>query len=126
MLWDRFNDTLSIKFNHGLINRPRTKRKSLAFYASIYEPLGLLTKLKIPQSLWSVTPINYELHIFCDASKRAYACVAYLVHHSHNTKDSAAALISAKTRLSPLKVGAEIFKFKKNEKIKTKVEQFHI
>lgn len=74
--------------------------------------------MQIPRTSWSVTPTNYELHVFCDALKGAYVCVAYLVCHFHDSKDGAAVLILSKTRLSPLKVGAENSTFK-NDKEKS-------
>ena len=49
---------------------------------------------KIPQS-------TVELHVFCDASSKAFAAVAYLRVLSQDEADTA--FVSAKTRMAPLK-----------------------
>ncbi len=58
----------------------------------------------IPRRLWSFTGIGkMSLHIFCDASEKAYACWAYLLHQSDVTSLSASFLIFSKVRIAPMK-----------------------
>lgn len=143
--WDRKQDLISIKLDP---NTPLTgtKRNVLKFYASIYDPLGLIAptvlelklfiqqcwknkydwnttlpyilenkwfklrddalripSLKLPRQYFDHNPDigNYELHIFCDASQKAYACCAYLVYkNSHSFKNSSQ-LVFSKIRIAP-------------------------
>ncbi|XP_062537796.1 uncharacterized protein LOC134206123 [Armigeres subalbatus] len=44
---------------------------------------------------------NVELHAFCDASDKAFACVVYMVHRSQGKVH--VALVYAKSRVAPLK-----------------------
>lgn len=55
-----------------------------------------LPTLEIPRTLWQFLPENFELYVFCDASKKAYACAAYLVCHFHSVKETAAGLVYSK------------------------------
>lgn len=52
MMWNKTNNTLSIKLNSDLIKGPGTKRKFLAFCASIYDPLGLYSPATLELKLF--------------------------------------------------------------------------
>ncbi|UYV63025.1 hypothetical protein LAZ67_2002879 [Cordylochernes scorpioides] len=66
-----------------------------------YSQIGLLSQIKIPRHIWFDQTNKNEIHVFCDASKSAYAAVAYMrgevqggVHLS---------LLWSKSRLAPTK-----------------------
>lgn len=61
----------------------------------------------IPRRIWKFNDNDngqISLHIFCDASKLAYACCAYLVYFDPTTCESASTLIIAKVRTAPVKI----------------------
>ncbi|UYV75643.1 hypothetical protein LAZ67_13000834 [Cordylochernes scorpioides] len=43
-----------------------------------YSQIGLLSEIKIPRHIWFDQSNKNEIHVFCDASKSAYAAVAYM------------------------------------------------
>ncbi|UYV62942.1 hypothetical protein LAZ67_2002562 [Cordylochernes scorpioides] len=43
-----------------------------------YSQIGLLSQIKIPRHIWFDQTNKNEIHVFCDASKSAYAAVAYM------------------------------------------------
>ncbi|XP_055605435.1 uncharacterized protein LOC129753627 [Uranotaenia lowii] len=67
------------------------------------EQIGQIGEVRIPRyyfpRLSSVGAV--ELHAFCDASDKAFACVVYMVHRIRNV--SHVALIIAKSKVAPLK-----------------------
>ena len=65
--------------------------------------LQSLSCVAIPRSLRLPNPKTLDLHLFSDASKDAYASVAYLVCQYTNNP-STSRLIASKSRVSPLKV----------------------
>ncbi len=63
-----------------------------------------IPKINLPRKYWNCEGEGtYALHIFCDASKDAYACCAYLVFTTKRKNESKASLIFSKMRLSPPK-----------------------
>ena len=62
-----------------------------------------LTDLKIPRCIMPASggPCKNSLHVFGDASKVAYCAAVYLAWHNEN--QSGAHLVTAKTRLPPIK-----------------------
>ena len=62
-----------------------------------------LTDLKIPRCIMPASngPCKISLHVFGDASKVAYCAAVYLAWHNEN--QSGAHLVTAKTRLPPIK-----------------------
>ena len=60
-----------------------------------------LLEIKVPRQLCD-TVGPYTLHVFTDASGKAYGCVAYLVHSSGSR------LVMSKSRVSPLSVKRSI------------------
>lgn len=63
-----------------------------------------ISLMTFPRKNWKfVEEGNISLHIFCDASKKAYACTAYLVCTNPKTLQSTSALISSTVRTVPLK-----------------------
>ena len=147
--WDPKADFLCVKLDAMEDFNPHkvTKRIALKFYASIYDPLGLLSpcslKLKlfiqdcwknqfnwdsllpphfiarwvklykeclnlpdirIPRRYWEFIPTddgNVILHIFCDSSKDAYACCAYLSFIDETSLLRHATLMFSKVRVAP-------------------------
>jgi hypothetical protein len=64
--------------------------------------LPLLSKVVIPRCLRKAHPEKIELHLFLDASKAAYATVAYLVCHYRDHSISSC-LVASKCRVAPVK-----------------------
>jgi hypothetical protein len=64
--------------------------------------LPLLSKVVIPRCLRKAHPEKIELHLFSDASKAAYATVAYLVCHYRDHSISSC-LVASKCRVAPVK-----------------------
>ena len=62
-----------------------------------------LSHVAIPRCLRLPNPESVDLHLFSDASKDAFASVAYLVCH-YPSSPSTSCLIASKCRVSPLKV----------------------
>ena len=62
--------------------------------------LQLLNSLSIPRPYGSSCGEGYQLHVFCDASKDAYAAVVYLRAGSDRSP-SQPALVMSKSRLAP-------------------------
>ena len=62
-----------------------------------------LTELKIPRCIMPAIggPRKISIHVFGDASKAAYCTAVYLVWHNEN--QSGAHLVTAKTRLPPIR-----------------------
>lgn len=70
----------------------------------LFQELKQLEKFSMPRFLWCFNETNecsYELHIFADASKDAYSCVAYVVKRSATSVESS--LIFSKLKLTPKK-----------------------
>ncbi|XP_069161168.1 uncharacterized protein [Procambarus clarkii] len=63
----------------------------------LVKDLSILQSVKFPQNtvVNEIEPI--KLHVFCDASGKAYGTVAYLVSNGQ------ASLLTSKTRVNPLK-----------------------
>lgn len=144
--WTRSNDMLTIKLDE-VTSLECTKRNVLKFYASIFDPLGLIApcvlelklfiqkcwkqayewNTKLPPNLeaeWlklrtdalKIPDISisrhyfdnsetgvYDLHVFCDASQKAYACCAYLCYKDKRTLQTFSRLIFSKIRVAPPK-----------------------
>ena len=67
------------------------------------QQLPVLSQMAIPRALKSrERAVSYHLHVFCDASQRAYGCVAFLVilYAGGNRVSN---FVIAKSRLAPLK-----------------------
>jgi hypothetical protein len=62
--------------------------------------------VSFPRHLWTSTVHNcdFVLHVFCDASKRAFGCAHYLVKMSRKAKQNEAALLFSKVKLAPRKI----------------------
>ena len=76
-----------------------------AEWLKLRSSLLLLPNISLPRRYWKYTAIGeYSLHIFCDASKWAYACCAYLTYYNPKTSESASTLMLSKVRLAPMKV----------------------
>ncbi|XP_062713794.1 uncharacterized protein LOC115264526 [Aedes albopictus] len=62
-----------------------------------------LNEIRLPRYYFPEIPsfANAELHAFCDASDKAFACVVYIVHRHEDR--SHVALVYAKARVAPLK-----------------------
>ena len=68
-------------------------------WVKLTKDLGCISRFKIPRWLQSKRDDLIELHGFCDASLKAYACVVYARIASKN--EVSVVLIAAKTRLVP-------------------------
>ena len=66
-------------------------------WGKIKEDCILGTKLAIPRQIDTSKNDNLQLHIFCDASAKAYGVAAYSVTDNHSE------LIMSKTRVAPIK-----------------------
>ncbi|KAI1723779.1 pao retrotransposon peptidase domain-containing protein [Ditylenchus destructor] len=122
--WNSKLDELTIKFPTQSTGVVPTRRSVLAELASTFDPLALWTKDHTwdsplnneESSTWTQLQRNWhdqritvqrragydqdwELHVFVDASKDAYAATVYL--RSHNEDASTAHLIFSKNRLKP-------------------------
>ncbi|XP_074649031.1 uncharacterized protein LOC141904344 [Tubulanus polymorphus] len=66
------------------------------------EQLQNVTQLRIPRCLQTIIPVTRELHVFCDASEKAFGAVAYLrlVSESGEVRLS---FVMSKVRVSHLK-----------------------
>ena len=61
-----------------------------------------LSKIVIPRQLCAGTTLTSpDLHVFCDASEKAYGCCAYLVNEEDGKKKSS--LVCSKSKVAPLK-----------------------
>lgn len=74
----------------------------VALWTKLYLEATEILNVEIPRHLCDF-PENAKalLHIFCDASKDAYACAPYLTFFDANSGFSNSALIYAKTRAAP-------------------------
>ncbi|UYV74091.1 hypothetical protein LAZ67_11002081 [Cordylochernes scorpioides] len=66
-----------------------------------YSQIGLLSEIKIPRHIWFDQTNKNEIHVFCDASKSAYAAVAYM--RSEVQAGVHLSLLWSKSRLAPTK-----------------------
>ena len=62
-----------------------------------------LSQFTIPRCLRKPNPKEIDLHVFSDASEKAYATVAYLVCHYPSEILPTSCLIAAKSRVAPVK-----------------------
>ncbi len=65
--------------------------------------LALLPRLRIDRCLTQSNVQNAELHVFCDASGKGYAAVAYLVTGSKDMNNRCCRLVISKAKVAPLK-----------------------
>ncbi len=67
------------------------------------EVVSKMTEIKIPRCIMPVSSKarKISLHVFGDASKVAYCAAVYIVWHNESKSESH--LVTAKTRLSPIK-----------------------
>ena len=75
---------------------PITKR-----WIKLREELKLLNDLEIPRCVIPTTEHEKQLHIFCDASEKAYAAVVY-VRTETTDGDVQVWLLTSKTRVAPV------------------------
>ncbi|XP_028968772.1 uncharacterized protein LOC114828513, partial [Galendromus occidentalis] len=66
------------------------------------ETLKAAKDLSIPRLMLGSNEVSRTLHIFCDASLKAYGCVAYLREESNNDEPYVSFVI-AKARVAPIK-----------------------
>ncbi|UYV68404.1 hypothetical protein LAZ67_5004221 [Cordylochernes scorpioides] len=66
-----------------------------------YSQIGLLSQIKIPRHIWFDQTNKNEIHVFCDASKSAYAAVSYM--RSEVQGGVHLSLLWSKSRLAPTK-----------------------
>ncbi|UYV62944.1 hypothetical protein LAZ67_2002570, partial [Cordylochernes scorpioides] len=66
-----------------------------------YSQIGLLSEIKIPRNIWFDQTNKNEIHVFCDASKSAYAAVGYM--RSEVQGGVHLSLPWSKSRLAPTK-----------------------
>ena len=105
LLWHTSSDTISLASQITVEQVAITKRKILQSSSAIFDPLGFITpvtiKAKILLQQSPILPASafsaQELHIFADASPKAYGAVAYFVQGEHTS------LVMYKTKVSPLK-----------------------
>ncbi|XP_054712934.1 uncharacterized protein LOC129222446 [Uloborus diversus] len=71
-------------------------------WISFCEELHLLEQMKIPRLVLTSSHADIELHAFCDASEKAY-CAAIYVRCLLPNSDFRVSLLTAKTRVAPLK-----------------------
>ena len=65
-------------------------------WEDLFKDLGECYEISIPRQL-TFCPNNISLHLFSDASNKAYGCVAYIVSEGNSN------LLAAKARVAPLK-----------------------
>lgn len=71
-------------------------------FKSWYQQLSTLSEIKLPRWLnISPTDISLSLHVFCDASQRAYAACVYL--RAMRDNEITVSLVQARSRVAPLK-----------------------
>lgn len=61
-----------------------------------------IENISIPRYLGNINKVSFQLHGFCDASEKAYACAIYIVT-TDCKGESTSRLVAAKTKLSPLR-----------------------
>lgn len=72
-------------------------------WMKIRSALTDIPSIKIPRRYWKFTEDGeYRLHVFCDASKFAFACCAYLTYFNSKTCESGSYLIMSKVRTAPI------------------------
>lgn len=75
----------------------------VARWLKLYQESLEIPKCAIPRRYWEFPSVGkISLHIFCDASKKAYACCAYLTYFDDKSCSSASALVYAKARAAPV------------------------
>ncbi|XP_037931148.1 uncharacterized protein LOC119665960 [Teleopsis dalmanni] len=80
-----------------------TKRSATSDLARLFDPLGLLSPVVISRHIFKgEVPANIQLHIFTDASGKAYGAAAYLRSTFQNGQ-IIVRLLCAKSRVAPLK-----------------------
>ncbi|XP_055942044.1 uncharacterized protein LOC129972089 [Argiope bruennichi] len=93
--WSLNSDTLSVILKEDCEdNGPVTKRKILSEVHKIFDPIGCL--IKDPDNAGRLS-----IHVFCDASKTAYATCIYLRSESKNL--TSCQLVQARSKVAPLK-----------------------
>ena len=71
-------------------------RKQTIEFHKIMDEYRRVDEIEFPRSIHN-DEVSCDLHIFCDASKQAYGCVAYVV------KEEKASLYLSRTRVAPVK-----------------------
>ncbi|XP_070515344.1 uncharacterized protein [Cardiocondyla obscurior] len=115
ILWDKRSETLALNVPDFsvLSDSEITKRNILSFAYRVFDPLGVvcpvmlylknLKEINIPRCfLEEISESdNISLHIFCDASKTAYASVIFI--RVENCYGVNVYFVQAKTRVAPAK-----------------------
>ncbi|UYV84129.1 hypothetical protein LAZ67_X001289 [Cordylochernes scorpioides] len=114
LVWDKVEDVLNCDVSiEKDLPRRLTKRIILSKIQQVFDPLGvyspiflppkllLQSQIKIPRHIWFDQTNKNEIHVFCDASKSAYAAVAYM--RSEVQGGVHLSLLWSKSRLAPTK-----------------------
>jgi hypothetical protein len=70
-------------------------------WVNLHNELASISTTSIPRRYFSSMPDpedSYQLHVFCDASSKAYGAIVYL----RNTRSQETALVMSKSRLTPI------------------------
>ncbi|CAG2216955.1 unnamed protein product [Mytilus edulis] len=68
-------------------------------WKDLAKDIGIVTSMKLPRQYFTGNTNSRSLHVFVDASMKAYGAVAYM----YLSKGHSAALVMAKTRVAPVK-----------------------
>ncbi|XP_063415856.1 uncharacterized protein LOC134697507 [Mytilus trossulus] len=68
-------------------------------WMDLAKDIGIVTSMKLPRQYFTGNTNSRSLHVFVDASMKAYGAVAYM----YLSKGHSAALVMAKTRVAPVK-----------------------
>ncbi|XP_033121322.1 uncharacterized protein LOC117120392 [Anneissia japonica] len=97
MRWDTGSDLLTYQQNHDH-QEAITMRYIYRTLARQYDPIGFLVPFLVRGKLIDAT---YQLHVFCDSSKKAYGAVSYLRGERDGKVETA--FVIAKSKVAPRK-----------------------
>ena len=101
MKWDLKEDCFLYNVNADPKPSTLTKRQILKKASTVFDPLGFLAPFTLKAKLVPESSQLVQLHVFCDASERAFAATAYI-----RVEECGAIrvhIIMAKTRVAPIK-----------------------